>query len=81
MMHQHGDQQDKQTNGMGGMNAMGLLMGGGTAVLVAVLLAPSLGWPIGIGISVVAGVVMFAMHGGAMGGHGSGSGGHRGHGC
>lgn len=79
MMHQHGDQQDKQTTGMGGMNAMGLLMGGGTAVLVAVLLAPSLGWPIGIGVAIVVGALMLAMHGGALGGHG-GSGGHRG-GC
>ena len=67
-------------DGHQGMNPMGLLMAGGTAVLVAVLLVPSLGWPLGIGIAVLAGVVMLAMHGGAMCGPGGPTGRYRG-GC
>jgi hypothetical protein len=63
-----------------GLNPMGLLIAGGTAVLVAVLLVPSLGWPLGIGIAVLIGVVMLAMHGGAMCGPGGTTGHHRG-GC
>jgi hypothetical protein len=64
----------------GGMNAMGLLMAGGTALLVAVLLVPSLGLPLGIGVAVLAGVVMLAMHRGAMCGPGGTTGRHKG-GC
>ena len=64
----------------GGINAMGLLMAGGTALLVAILLVPSLGWPLGIGVAVLAGVVMLRMHGGAMCGPG-GSTGHHKSGC
>jgi hypothetical protein len=63
-----------------GMNAMGLLMAGGTAILVAVLLVPSLGWPLGIVVAVLAGAAMLAMHGGAMGGHDGTTGRHKG-GC
>ena len=65
----------------GGVNAMGLLMAVSTAAIVAVLLVPSIGLLFGIGAGFVASAAMFAMHGGTMGGHGSGSGSHRGHGC
>ena len=64
----------------GGVNAMGLLMAGGAALLVAVLLVPSLGWPLGIGAGVLAGLLMLAMHRGAMCGPG-GTTGHRRGGC
>lgn len=44
-------------------------MAGGTVILVAVLLVPSLGWPLGIVVAGLTGAVMLAMHGGAMCGH------------
>ena len=77
---EHDHQVGNNGGHQGGMNAMGLLMAGGTAVLVAVLLVPSLGWPLGIGAAVLAGLLMLAMHGGAMCGPRGTTGHHRG-GC
>lgn len=75
------DQQGENKGGHGrGMNAMGMLMAGSTAILVAVLLVPSLGWPLGILVAVLAGAVMLSMHGGAMCGHDGTAGRHKG-GC
>ena len=77
------EQHGSQAGGHGGgINVMGLLMAAGTAVIVAVLLVPSIGLLFGIGAGFLAGAWMLAMHGGAMGGHSchGSDGGHR-HGC
>lgn len=56
-----------------GVNAMGLLMAVAVAVAVAVWLVPGLGWPLGIGIAVLAGGVMLALQrSGVCGSSGSG---------
>ncbi|HLF76688.1 MAG TPA: hypothetical protein VJB57_04290 [Dehalococcoidia bacterium] len=77
---EHDNQGGQDGGHEGGMNAMGLLMAGSTGLLVAILLVPSLGWPLGIGVAVLAGVVMLRMHGGVMCGPG-GTTGHRRGGC
>jgi hypothetical protein len=80
---EHGQHGSQAGGHGGGVNTMGLLMAVGTAAIVAVLLVPSIGLLFGIGAGLLAGAWMFAMHGGAMGGHGGhgGQGGGHRHGC